>query len=64
MCAHREPAYRTEPWRCEGRGAPLAQSEAATDQCLILPLYNGMTTDDQARVVAALATALDERARI
>jgi perosamine synthetase len=63
MCAHREPAYKTEPWRCEGRGSPLMQSEAATDQCLILPLYIGMTTDDQARVVTALATALNEETR-
>jgi dTDP-4-amino-4,6-dideoxygalactose transaminase len=69
MCAHREPAYRTEPWRCEGLTGPmdgaaappgaLAHSEAATDHGLILPLYVGMTQDDQARVVAALAVALD-----
>ena len=63
MCAHQEPAYRTEPWRCEGRGAPLAQSEAATAQCLILPLYNGMTSEDQARVISALTNALDEESR-
>ena len=63
MCAHLEPAFRTEPWRCEGRGSSLTQSEAATAQCLILPLYIGMTADDQARVVSALATALDEESR-
>ncbi len=63
MCAHRQPAYRTELWRCEGRGAPLAQSEAATAETVILPLYIGMTEDDQRRVVGALATALDNESR-
>ena len=69
MCAHREPAYETEPWRCagssgtvDGRPGPcasLAQGEAVTAGGLILPLYVGMTRDEQSRVVAALASALD-----
>ena len=68
MCAHREPAYRTEPWRCEGRDgrlptagrdpcAALAQGEASTAHGLILPLYVGMRDEDQARVVAILTDA-------
>ena len=69
MCAHLEPAYRTEPWRCEGPSgitdgrpgprAALAQGEAITARGLILPLYVGMTRDEQSRVVAALVAALD-----
>jgi dTDP-4-amino-4,6-dideoxygalactose transaminase len=69
MCAHREPAFRTEPWRSEsgdgrqigaaGACASLAVSESITAHGLILPLYVGMTRDEQARVVGALAAALD-----
>jgi dTDP-4-amino-4,6-dideoxygalactose transaminase len=63
MCSHREPAYRTEPWRsAEGAGA-LAESEALTDHSIILPLYVGMTDEDQTRVVETLATALDRELR-
>lgn len=71
MCAHREPAYGIEPWRCEGPGGTvdgeaatctvLKHSESVTDHGLILPLYVGLTQDDQARVVAALAAALDKQ---
>ena len=70
MSTHREPAYSTEPWRCAGPSgitdglpgpcAALAQGEAITAHGLILPLFVGMTTDDQARVVEALASALDK----
>lgn len=63
MCAHQQPAYRTEPWRCEEGPDALRQSEDCTARGLILPLYAGMTDDDQARVVAALATALDNEMR-
>ena len=38
----------------------LTGSEAITAHGLILPLFVGMTDDDQGRVVAALASALDE----
>lgn len=58
MCAHREPAYRTEPWRQSGG---LGVSESITDRGLMLPLFVGMTDEDQGRVVAALAAALDEQ---
>ena len=70
MCAHREPAYRSEPWRCVSASgvvdgsdpcSSLSESEAITAHGLILPLFVGMTDDDQGRVVAALASALDEQ---
>jgi dTDP-4-amino-4,6-dideoxygalactose transaminase len=68
MCAHREPAYRVEPWTCgkgpgacgcrEGSCRRLAQSEAATDGSLLLPLYSLMTDEDQDAVIAAVGEAL------
>ena len=58
MCTHREPAYRTEQWRQSGG---LGVSESITDRGLMLPLFVGMTDEDQGRVVAALAAALDEQ---
>jgi len=51
MCAHREPAYADWP-----RG-PLPVSESAQDHCVLLPLYNGMTTEQQEQVVQALQDA-------
>jgi dTDP-4-amino-4,6-dideoxygalactose transaminase len=68
MCAHREPSYPADTWRC-GPGeracacAPftcrrLARSEQAQDTGVILPLFHQMTDADQARVVAALRAAL------
>jgi dTDP-4-amino-4,6-dideoxygalactose transaminase len=49
MNAHQEPAFRsTGPWR-------LPQSEAARDQVVLLPLFAGMSQDDQHRVIEALA---------
>ena len=66
-CAHREPAYRIEPWSCgvgpgscgcaPGKCARLRQSEAAQDRGLSLPLYHEMTVADQDVVVAALREA-------
>jgi dTDP-4-amino-4,6-dideoxygalactose transaminase len=70
MCAHLEPAYRQEPWRCEGgtrhdAGAPgwggaLVHSEEISADGLILPLYDELTDEDQARVVRSLARAIEE----
>jgi perosamine synthetase len=61
-CAHLQPAYATEPWRCTcGCRAPchsLRESERASAETLILPLYPGMTEADQTRVVSALRDAL------
>lgn len=55
MCAHREPAYRTEPW---ASGTALAESERATDRSIILPLYHQMTHEEQDHVVSQLAATL------
>ncbi len=54
-CAHREPSYRTQPWRTAGS---LYQSEQAQDSGIILPLYPNMAAEDQVAVVAELKRAL------
>ena len=67
MCAHRETAYGDGDWSC-GAGPGLCscppahcerllESQRAQDQSILLPLYPGMTEDDQIRVAAALARA-------
>ena len=61
MCAHAEPAYLNEPWRCgpaSGVSEPsryLRESERATRESVILPLYPGMTEEQQQEVAASLA---------
>ncbi|HYX69098.1 MAG TPA: DegT/DnrJ/EryC1/StrS family aminotransferase [Terriglobales bacterium] len=67
MCAHREPAYRQEPWSCglprEECGCPpgpctrLRESERAQDQAIVLPLFHQMTLRDVDRVASALGRA-------
>ena len=67
MCAHREPAYRQEPWSCgsgpeacacpPGSCAKLAESERAQDTCLLLPLYYQMTGEEQDYVITKLFQA-------
>ena len=52
MCCHREPPYRDT-----GIRHPLAESEAAQDRCVLLPLHTQMTLADQLAVCAALARA-------
>jgi nucleotide sugar dehydrogenase len=64
MCAHREPAYETEPWSCGAGPGPcgctprscrrLRQSEWAQDHTIVLPLFHQMTEAEQEAVVAAL----------
>lgn len=56
MCAHREPAYPAAVWRA---GSDLSAGEAAQDHGLVLPLFDDLTVDDQARVVDALCRALE-----
>lgn len=51
MCVHREPAYASELWR---RGGPLDRSERAQDCSILLPLYPGITRDEQDWVVQQL----------
>ncbi|MFZ5453102.1 MAG: DegT/DnrJ/EryC1/StrS family aminotransferase [Thermodesulfobacteriota bacterium] len=53
MCAHREPSYRELPLRF-----PLPVSERLQDRSIILPLYSGMTGDEQDRVIAAVMEIL------
>ena len=53
MCAHREPAYRDLPLR-----APLPVSERLQDRSIILPLYPGMTEEEQERVIAGVLEIL------
>jgi perosamine synthetase len=60
MCAHREPAYRREPWRARATADPLSVSEAISSDGLMLPLYGDLTETDQRRVVDSLAHAIQE----
>ena len=54
MCSHREPAYADLPH------APLAGPlRARAGRSILLPLFPGMTADDQSRVLAALRRACD-----
>ena len=55
MCAHREPAFRREPWRAVAIDDPLSISEAISSDGLMLPLYADLTETDQRRVVDSLA---------
>ena len=67
MCAHREPAYPRERWSCGvkrsecGCGAVrcerLAESEAAQDYCIVLPLYHGLTESQQGEIASQLDKA-------
>ncbi len=54
MCSHREPAYRAAAWRAAG---PLAESERAQDEGIILPLYHEMTAGEQERAAEAMRAA-------
>jgi dTDP-4-amino-4,6-dideoxygalactose transaminase len=54
MNAHREAAYAGDTWS----GGALSHSEAAQDRCLLLPLYDQMTDEDQDLVVSTLTAAL------
>ena len=53
MCSHREAVYANAPQRM-----PLPHSEAAQDQCIILPLYPQMTSAEQEQVVTVLEEGL------
>jgi len=52
MCSHREAVYSDRPLRMA-----LPHSEAAQDQCIILPLYPQMTAADQEQVTTVLKKA-------
>jgi len=53
MCSHREAPYANRSHRHS-----LAHSEAAQDQCIILPLYPAMTDGDISAVVNGLGEAI------
>lgn len=55
MCIHREPAYQDLEL-----AFPLPHSEAAQDECIVLPLYPQMSETDVETVVAGLKAALAE----
>jgi perosamine synthetase len=67
MCAHREPAYRHEPWSCgagpgvcdcsSGTCARLQKSEQVQDHAITLPLFHQMTDAEQDAVVSTLREA-------
>lgn len=65
MCAHREPAYAAQPWRTalgeRTAGDALRHSERAQEQCVVLPLFPGMTLEQQREVAQALARAAAPR---
>jgi dTDP-4-amino-4,6-dideoxygalactose transaminase len=49
MYAHQEPAYSSRPLRFA-----LPQSEEARRSCIVLPLFDQMTDDDQQEVAQNL----------
>lgn len=53
MCSHREAAYAQMPVTHS-----LAQSEAAQDHCILLPLYSGLSEHEQAHVARALRQSI------
>jgi perosamine synthetase len=66
MCAHREIAYRSEPWSCgvvpkcscvPGACARLTESEKAQENTIILPLFHELTQADQNQVATVLREA-------
>ena len=72
MCAHREPAFEIEPWKCGCASAPhkpgepcgsLRISEAIQDTAIILPLFHEMTDAQQEQVAGALGKACQHRSR-
>lgn len=69
MCAHLEPAYQASAtWRCAELGCQtggscpnLAESERAQKQSVILPLFSGMTEEQQTMVSSTLRQACSVR---
>lgn len=57
MCSHREPAYKKESWRSAG---PLGQSERAQEECILLPLYHQLTSEEQQSIASQLRSSLSQ----
>lgn len=49
MAAHREAPYREPRWDRE-----LVETNKATDECIVLPLFHQMTDDDQAYILESI----------
>lgn len=60
MCAHQEPTYAKERWK---QGSSLVHSEQAQERSILLPLFPGMTQDEQRTVVRQVcqATTMEKR---
>jgi perosamine synthetase len=67
MCAHREPAYSIEPWRCGSATietsavaskSVLHKSEICQDTSLILPLYESLTYEEIHHICGIVKQAL------
>lgn len=56
MCSHREAAYADLKDTTE-----LGQSEAAQDQCILLPLYPSLSVGEQTKVAQALKEAIGHK---
>jgi len=50
MASHREPPYRGGNW-----DARLPETNAATDQCIVLPLFHQMTEEEQDYVLESIS---------
>ncbi|HEX7860401.1 MAG TPA: DegT/DnrJ/EryC1/StrS family aminotransferase [Verrucomicrobiae bacterium] len=57
MCSHREDTYaqKKEPWRASGS---LIESELSQDQCILLPLFDQLTPEQQETIASELKAAL------
>ena len=55
MCSHREPAYPAGSWRSAG---PLSESERAQDECILLPLFHQLTSEEQRFIASELRAVL------
>src|SRR5262249_39195775 len=71
MCAHREKSRWDGAWVCgpqaDARGPEarrrLIESGRAQDHCILLPLYDGLTGEQQTRVVGTLREAIEQCGR-
>lgn len=57
MCAHLEHPYMTQH---KGFDIDLGQSEKARDESVLLPLYNGLSFEDQDQVICMLKQAIGD----
>jgi dTDP-4-amino-4,6-dideoxygalactose transaminase len=55
MCAHKEPAYSTQPWRSSHS---LSYSEEAQDRGLLLPLFPQLEEEEQEHIASSLGEVI------